>query len=406
MKKLLAMALALVMALGVTTAAWADGEGAEGGAGTTSENFYQDTENDHVWHIKNLEGLKEFRANLKNDQWQAVGNYWSEGQNERLKNEAYYGYTIVLDNDIDMSGEASWEPIGDKNDPWRFNGTFDGQNHTISNMKIAANGNNVGFFGFLEPGREQGLRIQNLKFDNANVSGGQNVAVLAGAANLFSEFNNITVTNSTVNGAKNVGGIVGYTLNGEEINNITIENTKLYASEKRVGGIAGYVCNSADRVSDDCGGAYEKCSVKNLTIAKSAADSTWPAESGHLFGLLNSDGGTTTYKLTNCRINGKLVPAATVEQEGDGTRAPYTALGVTVFCYGADNVTNVSIICTETDPIIEQPPRYYYNSTTTTDTKADGTKGSPKTFDAGMGIYALTAVLSVTGMAYVGKKKF
>ena len=51
-------------------------------------------------------------------------------------------------------------------------------------------------------------------------------------------------------------------------------------------------------------------------------------------------------------------------------------------------------------------PRYYYNSTTTTDTKADGTKGSPKTFDAGMGIYALTAVLSVTGMAYVGKKKF
>ena len=53
-------------------------------------------------------------------------------------------------------------------------------------------------------------------------------------------------------------------------------------------------------------------------------------------------------------------------------------------------------------------PRYYYNSTTTTttDTKADGTKGSPKTFDAGVGIYAVSAVLSVTGMAYVGKKKF
>ena len=54
------------------------------------------------------------------------------------------------------------------------------------------------------------------------------------------------------------------------------------------------------------------------------------------------------------------------------------------------------------------PPRYYYNSTTTTtDTKkADGTKGSPKTFDAGVGIYAVSAILSVTGMAYVGKKKF
>ena len=53
----------------------------------------------------------------------------------------------------------------------------------------------------------------------------------------------------------------------------------------------------------------------------------------------------------------------------------------------------------------EQKPSnnyYYYSpSTTTTDT----TKGSPKTFDAGVGIYAVTAMLSVTGMAWVGKKR-
>ena len=48
-------------------------------------------------------------------------------------------------------------------------------------------------------------------------------------------------------------------------------------------------------------------------------------------------------------------------------------------------------------------PRYYYNSTTTT-TK-DGSKTSPKTFDAGVGLYAVTAMLSVTGMAWVGKKR-
>lgn len=46
---------------------------------------------------------------------------------------------------------------------------------------------------------------------------------------------------------------------------------------------------------------------------------------------------------------------------------------------------------------------YYYHPTT--DTKADETKGSPKTFDAGVGIHAVTAVLSVTGMAWVGKKR-
>ncbi len=55
------------------------------------------------------------------------------------------------------------------------------------------------------------------------------------------------------------------------------------------------------------------------------------------------------------------------------------------------------------NPTPEQPPRYYYNSTTTT-TK-DGSKTSPKTFDAGVGIYAVTAVLSVTGMAWTAKKR-
>ena len=43
------------------------------------------------------------------------------------------------------------------------------------------------------------------------------------------------------------------------------------------------------------------------------------------------------------------------------------------------------------------------SSTTTTTT--DGKK-SPTTFDAGVGIYAVSAILSVTGMAWVGKKKF
>ena len=44
---------------------------------------------------------------------------------------------------------------------------------------------------------------------------------------------------------------------------------------------------------------------------------------------------------------------------------------------------------------------YYYYVPTTTDTKTD----SPKTFDVGVGIYAVTAVLSVTGMAWAGKKR-
>lgn len=53
------------------------------------------------------------------------------------------------------------------------------------------------------------------------------------------------------------------------------------------------------------------------------------------------------------------------------------------------------------DPTPSTGGYYYYPSTTTNDT----TKGSPKTFDAGVGIYAVTAVLSVTGMAWTAKKR-
>ena len=54
-------------------------------------------------------------------------------------------------------------------------------------------------------------------------------------------------------------------------------------------------------------------------------------------------------------------------------------------------------------PTVEETPRYYYNSTTTA--KDEGKTGSPKTIDAGVEMYAVSVVLSLTGMVYVGKKK-
>lgn len=79
---------------------------------------------------------------------------------------------------------------------------------------------------------------------------------------------------------------------------------------------------------------------------------------------------------------------------------------VTPVVADGDSVKVAQITGTFSELIVqtpETPPRYYYHPTT--DTKADETKGSPKTFDAGVGIYAVTAVLSVTGMAWVGKKR-
>lgn len=54
-------------------------------------------------------------------------------------------------------------------------------------------------------------------------------------------------------------------------------------------------------------------------------------------------------------------------------------------------------------PTAEETPRYYYSSATTA--KDEGKTGSPKTIDAGVGMYAVSVALSLTGMVYVGKKK-
>ena len=58
----------------------------------------------------------------------------------------------------------------------------------------------------------------------------------------------------------------------------------------------------------------------------------------------------------------------------------------------------------ESNTTYTKPTSYYYYSPSTT-TPDTATKGSPKTFDAGVGIYAVTAVLSVTGMAWTAKKR-
>lgn len=55
----------------------------------------------------------------------------------------------------------------------------------------------------------------------------------------------------------------------------------------------------------------------------------------------------------------------------------------------------------------EAAPRYYYNSGTTTDTDNgdENKKGSPKTFDPGAGIYAVSVALSLTGTAWISRKR-
>ena len=93
----------------------------------------------------------------------------------------------------------------------------------------------------------------------------------------------------------------------------------------------------------------------------------------------------------------------------DSRRAGYTLVGwyTDEACTAAYDFTQPVTDSVSLYAKWEAAPRYYYNSGTTTDTdNADeDKKGSPKTFDPGAGIYAVSVALSLTGTAWIGRKR-
>ncbi len=84
-------------------------------------------------------------------------------QNESDKQGNYgKGMTFLLGDDFDMS-TYRWMPIG--NNARRFQGTFDGQGHTISGIDVYINNDSyVGFFGNIAS-----ATVKNLKLTNSQI---------------------------------------------------------------------------------------------------------------------------------------------------------------------------------------------------------------------------------------------
>ena len=102
--------------------------------------------------------------------------------------------------------ELSWIPIGTSYTN-RYQGTFDGNGKTISNLYIInAASEHLGFFGYAEKGS-----IKNITFDNAKVKSTVDhcTGILAGFEELCIIENIKTLANCLVEGKDHVGGIAG-----------------------------------------------------------------------------------------------------------------------------------------------------------------------------------------------------
>ncbi len=123
--------------------------------------------------------------------------------------------------------ELSWEPIGNDS----YQGTFDGNGKTITNLYINANQNGMGFFGYTLRSR-----IKNLTFGYANVTNTEsNTGILVGSAGGSTLQNIMISTTCNVNGGIHTGGIAG-DLDGNAYNCV---NYATVQGQEDVGGLFG-----------------------------------------------------------------------------------------------------------------------------------------------------------------------
>ena len=126
--------------------------------------------------------------------------------------------------------ELSWDPIGNS-DNNKYQGTFDGNGKTISNLYINATSDNTGFFGYADAGS-----IKNITFNNAKVkSTGDYTGILTGYEENCIIENIKTLANCSVVGNDFVGGIAGRA--SGDISNC--ENHAIVNGRFSVGGVVG-----------------------------------------------------------------------------------------------------------------------------------------------------------------------
>lgn len=210
------------------------------------------------------------------------------------QSETFVNYTFKLTADIDLNN-YEWTPIGSK---FTFNGTFDGQNHTVSNLKCT-NSKKGGLFA----------EIINATVKDVTVSG--------------------SVSFNTDNESSILGGIVAHVKDNSTITGCTNRcsiSTTGDGNQGRVGGIAGYVANQGNNcnftISSNTNtgnvstNGHESSSFGGIIGAATAINSSSITLTGNSY-----NGGTPSdVCIGYCVINTSTI---TIDGTGATNRKPY-----------------------------------------------------------------------------------
>ena len=147
--------------------------------------------------------------------------------------------TADITLDCDVALEKDWAPIGYRSE---YNATFDGNGHTISNLK-ADNYLYQGLIGKIgKSGAVKNLTLEKPYADSLDPS--ETYGNYAGAVTgeNFGTIENCTIKDAQITGASYVGGVAGFNTSSGTIKNCSVIGGTITGSSC-VGGVAGYNSN-------------------------------------------------------------------------------------------------------------------------------------------------------------------
>lgn len=191
---------------------------------------------------------KKYEISTK-EELMAMSNAWCE----EMPRDGYY----LLKNDIDMKEVLNFTPIAHKKER-AFIGVFDGNFHSIKNITIKHAKKYVAVFRYLGNSDNPKATIKNLKVENCDIEGNQNVAGIAGVNYGIIERCMVTgkIKGSTEKSCHTVGGISGKNKESGTINNCFVDAN--IEGSYDVGGISGI---------QEEGGSVDKCMVLGTVLA-------------------------------------------------------------------------------------------------------------------------------------------
>lgn len=214
---------------------------------------------------------------------------------------ANYTDKAVLTADISL-GDYDWTPIGGSTMSKSFQGTFDGQGHTVSGLYINSDATYQGFFGYTK-----GATVQNVKVEGSVTTTGSYAAGVVVYANASTVQN--CVNRATVRGKQYSGGVVGYASGAAVIDRCGNEGDVTGTGTFTSGVVAN--ASSAATVITNCYNTGHISGIGNVTTIAHAGNASTTVKncfnSGRLTAAAATTGNVTTAAQPRSNIENNYV---------------------------------------------------------------------------------------------------